>query len=510
MTSSFTGCGLILFIKLLLCVVSVRGFAGFPSTDACGGSTCELDLQSESDTSSAVQLQHNAAKGQRPSSSINPILRKYSALTRALKSGSASKTASKARSHDDHFQGQLLQANGQSTEAKGLAPLGFRSGTPRIWARAGTPAQGPMNAILDLGSSDVWFTSPSCKTSDMPETVGGTGCPPYRKAIKTASGTCPSSGTYDPSVSSTSSSYCSSCLCEAYSAGWASGGDYSDKLWLGDGPGLDVWMGSITLQQDTTQALDADGIIGLGFTLVAFVTIPTLTTEMQTKGISYFTLCIPQCEAGNPGGGTCESSELGGSYSGFICLGCEAACDVLDGQTDLPWVQSDHVMNVTSTGYAWWLLSLSSLTVNGNSGPSELCSAGCFESGAILDSGFALIALPGACAENFMATLQRETGPSCSVSNGQPVQGVPTLVLECSSLPVTSWPNLNMTLGGVHLTLAPKYYVQVNGTGTRGIFQVAQGITELVLGAAFLNAFYTKYNPSEYWVAFKGVGVNGR
>jgi hypothetical protein len=287
------------------------------------------------------------------------------------------------------------------------------------------------------------------------------------------------------------------------------GSEGQDVWQLGAGNNASFGMGVVRYEQASFSVVEADAIVGLAFAGLATVTKSTVASNSKD---GYFTLCLPQCEDGNPGGGSCQPSSynMTGSYAGFVCFGCKDVCDAVKGEDDLPWVSSSTLMRYPGREYTWWWLQLSSFVISGSTYSTDMCLNGSCVSGALLDSGVALLCLPDLWASAFIDNLAKavhDGKDTCSRIPAEPVQGVPTLAMRCLSANVTAWPSLNFTLGGVGLTLDPKFYVRaLNGT-TEAVIQVTPG-GQTILGAAFLNAFYTKFNVKEHSVAFKGNGVH--
>ncbi|RMZ89732.1 hypothetical protein DV736_g3028, partial [Chaetothyriales sp. CBS 134916] len=294
----------------------------------------------------------------------------------------------------------------------------------------GSPAQ-EFKVILDTGSSNLWVPSKSC---------GSIACYLHQKYDSEASSSYKKNGS-DFGI--------------RYGSGEVAGFISEDTLRIGDLAIKGQLFGEATSEPGLAFAFGKfDGILGLGYDSIAVNHIPPPFYNMVNQGLidePVFAFYL-----GSTDDGTDSVATFGGidatAYSGKL-------------------------IKIPLRRKAYWEVNLDAITFGKDTADLD-------NTGAILDTGTSLIALPSTLAE----LLNKEIGAKKGF-NGQ-------YTVECSKR--DSLPDLTFTLSGYDFTIGPyDYILEVQGSCISAFMGMdfPQPVGPLaILGDAFLRRWYSVYD----------------
>jgi saccharopepsin len=294
----------------------------------------------------------------------------------------------------------------------------------------GTPPQ-EFKVVLDTGSSNLWVPSSNC---------GSIACYLHSK--------------FDSSESSTYKKNGSE-FAIRYGSGSLEGYVSRDTVQIGDLKIKDQLFAEATSEPGLAFAFGRfDGILGLGYDTISVNRIPPPFYNMIDQGLidePVFAFYLSDTNSGK------ESECMFGGVNKDLYTG--------------------KVTKIPLRRKAYWEVDLDAITFGDQT--AELDSTG-----AILDTGTSLIAMPSTLAE----LLNKEIGAKKSY-NGQ-------YTVECTKR--DSLPDLTFTLTGHNFTISPyDYILEVQGSCISSFtgFDIPEPVGPLViLGDAFLRQWYSIYD----------------
>ncbi|KAF0714217.1 Aste57867_3932 [Aphanomyces stellatus] len=313
----------------------------------------------------------------------------------------------------------------------------------------GTPPQ-PFKVIFDTGSSDIWVPSSTCNA-----------CSGERRYVA------PNSSTYR-SMHENFTAY--------YGSGSVSGQVFQDVVLLGlDTPSSAVVrcrMGRIESEDTNIQRFESEGIIGLGLTALASITIPSFVDSHPFEKFSLYISPLPDAD-GPP------SQLLLGGIDPLLAG---------DGAT---WHYFPLLTHADVDGF--WAIDMLELHVQSTLVPSDLASPV-----AVVDSGTSLLLFPAAVFLDVMAMICRHVEPhrppaSCDhLTKGY-------LCTDCSH---ESFPPISFQFqAGPRFVLQPTDYVRCEYGSCAPQIDVSS-TTFYVLGDIFIRAYYTVFDVKQAQVGF--------
>ncbi|ROT61198.1 cathepsin D-like protein [Penaeus vannamei] len=309
----------------------------------------------------------------------------------------------------------------------------------------GTPGQ-YFKVIFDTGSSNLWVPSEQCSILNL---------------------ACQLHNRYDSSLSSTYKANGTDFDIQ-YGSGALSGFLSSDSVSVGGVTVTDQTFAEATQEPGLAFVAGAfDGILGMGFTEISVMGIPTVFDTMLDQGVvdqPVFSFYLNQIISDSDANGF--SAELGGEL-------------VLGGSDPNHYEGEFHYVPVSRVGY--WQLTADGIKVGGVQ--KDFCNP----CETIVDTGTSLIAGPKEEVKEIMSDLG-----AFPIIAGE-------YIINCAKVP--DMPLVTFTLNGVDFDLTgPELVIEnVDENGTRvcivGILGLNLGTIEAwILGDPFIARYYTEFD----------------
>jgi hypothetical protein len=137
---------------------------------------------------------------------------------------------------------------------------------------------------------------------------------------------------------------------------------------------------------------------------------------------------------------------------------------------------------------------------------TDMCLTGngmCGGLTVLFDTGFALGAASRTILEGWFAALKMALGASCQIQEGNRIQNIETLELECN-ISMDGWPTIQFDIGGTHLSMKPEHYVTKRSAKTAFIMQIDDMNQMVIFGAAYgFSAFHLKFDVASNRLGFQ-------